>query len=145
MGLGHAVAIGIGGMIGAGGPVEYLVRGLGDNWLSGGLILTALLVALIGSLFDLEGIAITGSATFLIVYGAVNGSHLRLLEETGARRWAVACGLLGCIVVFGLLLVYLAQERPAAIAGLLALLAVGFGTDRAWCKYSKRLMATRGD
>lgn len=111
----------------------------------GGLVFTALLVALIGTLFDLEGIAIMGSAAFLVVYGAVNASHLRLLDETGARSWAVVAGLLGCIVVLGLLLVYLADERPAALGGLVALLAAGFGTDLVWSRFSKRFMATRGD
>jgi amino acid transporter len=111
----------------------------------GGLVFTAVLVALIGTLFDLEGIAIMGSAAFLVVYGAVNASHLRLLDETGARRSAVAGGLLGCIVVLGLLLTYLAKERPPALGALAALLIVGFGTDLAWCHYSKRLMSMRGD
>lgn len=111
----------------------------------GGLVFTAALVALIGTLFDLEGIAIMGSAAFLVVYGAVNASHLRLIDETGARRWAVATGLLGCVVVLGLLFVYLVEERPAALAGLAALLAAGFGTDLAWSRCSERLMSTRGD
>ena len=43
--------------------------------------------------FDLSGIAMMGSAAFLLVYAAVNAGHLRVLKQTGANaldRVAVA-------------------------------------------------------
>jgi amino acid transporter len=99
---------------------------------NGGLVFTAGLMAGIALLFELEGIAIMGSAAFLIVYGAVSAGHLRLLHETGARRWPVVAAVLGCILVFALLIVYMANQRPNAIWGLLALLGAGFGIDVFW-------------
>lgn len=51
--------------------------------------------------------------------------------------------VLGCGIVFGLLIVYLARERPDAILGLLALLGAGFGIDAAWRWRSGRRTATR--
>jgi len=99
---------------------------------SGGLVFTACLMAAIALSFELEGIAIMGSAAFLIVYGAVSAGHLRLLNETGARRWPVVAALLGCLAVFCLLIVYMTSERPNAVWGLLALLGAGFGIDIFW-------------
>lgn len=68
-----------------GGLPALFVRRLWQR-ATGGLLFTAGLMAAIALLFQLEGIAIMGSAAFLIVYGAVSAGHLRLLGETGARR-----------------------------------------------------------
>src|SRR5262249_39327888 len=51
---------------------------------SGGLLLTTALVIVTALSFDLSGIAMMGSAAFLLVYAAVNAGHLRVLSATGA-------------------------------------------------------------
>ncbi len=53
---------------------------------TGGLLLTAALVVLVTLCFDLSGIAMMGSAAFLLVYAAVNAGHLRVLKQTGGER-----------------------------------------------------------
>lgn len=83
----------------------------------GGLVVTAALVAVLAAAIDLSGIAMMGSAAFLVVYGAVNAAHLRLTSETGARRWPLWVGLVGCGGVLMILMVYMARER---VAGLVA-------------------------
>jgi len=122
----------------------FFERRLWQN-ASGGLIFTACLMAGIALTFELEGIAIMGSAAFLIVYGAVSAGHLRLLHETGARRWPVVTAVIGCIVVFALLSRYMWVERPDAIWGLLALLGAGFGIDIFWRWLTGRRTETRSD
>jgi hypothetical protein len=102
-------------------------------------------MAVIALGFDLEGIAIMGSAAFLIVYGAVSAGHLKLLEETGASAWPVIVAVLGCGLVFVLLLVYMASEQPLAILGLVAMLTTSFGLDALWREIGNRLPATRED
>ena len=46
-----------------------------------GLLLTAALVVLVMLAFDLSGIAMMGSAAFLLIYAAVNAGHLLVLER----------------------------------------------------------------
>ena len=53
---------------------------------TGGLLLTAALVVLVTLLFDLSGIAMMGSAAFLLVYAAVNAGHLRVLQADRRER-----------------------------------------------------------
>ena len=47
--------------------------------------LTAALVVAVTLLFDLSGIAMMGSAAFLLIYAAVNAGHLNVLRATGAN------------------------------------------------------------
>src|SRR5207247_10603056 len=56
---------------------------------TGGLLLTAALVVLVMLLFDLSGIAMMGSAAFLLVYAAVNAGHPNLPRSTGASEVVV--------------------------------------------------------
>src|SRR3954466_1908021 len=50
---------------------------------TGGLLLTAALVVAVMLCFDLAGIAMMGSAAFLLIYAAVNAGHLKVLQATG--------------------------------------------------------------
>ena len=58
---------------------------------TGGLLLTAGLVVLVMLLFDLSGIAMMGSAAFLLVYAAVNAGHLRVLKRPAQTRSSCGC------------------------------------------------------
>jgi amino acid transporter len=111
----------------------------------GGLFLTAAMVALLAVVFELEGIAMMGSAAFLIVYGAVQAAHARLLDQTGARGWLVWSGLAGCAAVLALLVVFMASQRPQALGGLGLLLVVSFAGEALWRGRSHRRMTTRRD
>jgi amino acid transporter len=53
---------------------------------TGGLLLTAALVVLVMLVFDLSGIAMMGSAAFLLIYAAVNAGHLRVLKQNRCQR-----------------------------------------------------------
>ena len=58
---------------------------------TGGLLLTAALVVAVMLAFDLAGIAMMGSAAFLLIYAAVNAGHLKVLQgDRGQRRPGVA-------------------------------------------------------
>ena len=58
---------------------------------------------LVTLLFDLSGIAMMGSAAFLLVYAAVNAGHLRVLKQTGANAIIVWLSLLTCLAMFAML------------------------------------------
>lgn len=99
---------------------------------TGGLLLTAALVVVVTLLFDLSGIAMMGSAAFLLVYAAVNAGHLRIAKQTGANPVIVWLSLLTCLAMFVVLAVYTYQKEPAALAALLIIAAVSFAAEAAY-------------
>ncbi len=93
---------------------------------TGGLLLTAALVVVVMLIFDLSGIAMMGSAAFLLIYAAVNAGHLKVLNQTGASAIVVWLSLLTCLAMFAILCVYTYQEQPRAIAALILIAAASF-------------------
>src|SRR5205085_5744365 len=94
-----------------------------------GLLLTAALVLLMVVSFDLSGIAMMGSAAFLLVYAAVNAGHLRVLKQTGANAIVVWLSLLSCLGMFGLLCVYTYGEQPRALIALVVIALGSFAAE----------------
>ena len=105
---------------------------------TGGLILTAALVVLVILSFDLSGIAMMGSAAFLLIYAAVNAGHLRVLQQTGASAAIVWLSLLTCLAMFAVLCVYTYQEQPRAIAALVVFAAASFAAEWAYRRWTGR-------
>lgn len=101
------------------------------TWKSarGGLLLTAGLVVLVILCFDLSGIAMMGSAAFLLVYAAVNAGHLRVLHNTGANAVIVWMSLITCLVMFAVLAVYTYQQQPAALVALVVIAGASFAAE----------------
>ncbi len=92
--------------------------------LTGGLMLTTALVLVMVLAFDLSGIAMMGSAAFLLVYAVVNAGHLLVLKQTGANAAIVWLSLLTCLTVFATLALYTYRQQPKAIVALV-LIAIG--------------------
>ena len=123
-----------------GGLPEGLSR---TEWkqASGGLLLTAALVIAVTLAFDLSGIAMMGSAAFLLVYAAVNAGHLRVLQQTGANGLIVFLSLATCLAMFGILAQYTWQQQPAAIVALVAILAASFVAEGVYRRLTGRKIA----
>jgi amino acid transporter len=105
-----------------------------------GLVLTAALVVVVTLGFDLSGIAMMGSAAFLLVYAAVNAGHLRVLEQTGANAVIVWLSLITCLVMFAILGVYTWQQQPAAIAALVIIAAGSFVAEWIYRRWTGRVI-----
>ncbi len=105
-----------------------------------GLIFTAALVVLVTLGFDLSGIAMMGSAAFLLVYAAVNAGHLRVLAQTGANAIVVWLSLITCLVMFVILGVYTYQQEPAAIAALVIIAAASFAAEAIYRRWTGRVI-----
>ena len=108
---------------------------------TGGLLLTAALVVVVMLFFDLSGIAMMGSAAFLLIYAAVNGGHLLLLKQTGASATIVWLSLLTCLAMFAILAVYTYQQQPAAIAALVLIAAASFISEWGYRRWTGRGIA----
>src|SRR5216684_3217429 len=111
---------------------------------TGGLLLTAALVVLVTLSFDLSGIAMMGSAAFLLVYAAVNAGHLNVLRETGASAIIVWLSLLTCLAMFAVLSVYTWQQQPAAIAALAVFAAGSFAAEWGYRRWTGRKIKDSG-
>lgn len=106
---------------------------------SGGLILTSLMVICFILFFDLAGIAMMGSGAFLLVYAAVNGGHLRILAQTGAKKWIVLTSLVLCIIMFIILEIYTYRKAPGTVYAMVILLAGSFLAEFIWQKYRAKV------
>lgn len=105
---------------------------------TGGLLLTAALVIVVMLCFDLAGIAMMGSAAFLLLYAAVNAGHLRVIKQTGANALVVWLSLLTCLGMFAILGVYTYQQQPAAIAALVLIAAGSFLVEWLYRRWTGR-------
>ena len=105
---------------------------------TGGLLLTAALVLAVTLSFDLSGIAMMGSAAFLLIYAAVNAGHLRVLKATGANALLVWLSLLTCLAMFAVLCVYILKEQPRALAALVIIAAASFAAEWAYRHWTGR-------
>jgi amino acid transporter len=114
-------------------------------WRKGveGLVITSALVILCSNLLDLGGIAMLGSAAFLLVYCAVSIAHLRLWRETGARRWIVWCAIACCSGAFIVLAYYEAGHEPLTLAILAGVVAFSFLFEWGYRRSTRRRLATR--
>jgi amino acid transporter len=110
---------------------------------TGGLLLTTALVVLLTLSFDLSGIAMMGSAAFLLVYAAVNAGHLRVLKQTGANVIIVWLSLLACLAMFAILGVYTYQQQPAAITALVIIAAASFIAEWLYRRFTGRTIKDR--
>ncbi|TMJ92966.1 MAG: amino acid permease [Alphaproteobacteria bacterium] len=125
-----------------GGLPEGLSR---TEWrgASGGLLLTAALVLIVMVSFDLSGIAMMGSAAFLLIYAAVNAGHLKVLRETGASAVLVWLSLLTCLAMFVVLCAYIYREQPRALAALIIIAAAAFAAEWAYRRWTGRRISER--
>jgi len=108
-----------------------------------GLFITAGLVILFVNLLNLEGVALLGSASFLIIYAAVNMAHLRLYRETGANPLLIWASLGGCLISLGLLISYEINNSPLTIIILGAVIFTSFCLEGGFRKYVQRLLKPR--
>ncbi|MCX5889155.1 MAG: APC family permease [Deltaproteobacteria bacterium] len=110
---------------------------------SEGLLITAGLVMLFVLFFDLSGVAMMGSGAFLLIYASVNAAHLRILAETGARRWLVSFALLTCLAMAGVLSVYIYQNSKPAFITMFGLLPACFALEWAYRARTGRVIKPR--
>lgn len=109
-----------------------------------GLFLTATLVIVFFNLLDLGGIGMLGSASFLLIYAAVNIGHLHLYKETGANLYIIWLAILGCLFSFAILSYYLLIRSPVTLIALAAVLTLSFLAELMYRKYTFRSLKVRG-
>ncbi len=107
-----------------------LARPLGGR-LSVGLLVTAIVSAVLAVGFDLNAIASIGSAVALVIFSFIGIGHLRIRDETGARASILVLGILGAAVVL-LMFVPTLLEEPLTIAAIFVILVQSVVLDFVW-------------
>lgn len=110
---------------------------------SGGLFITAVLVILFVMFFDLSKIAMMGSGAFLLIYACVNAAHLKIIADTGAKKWLVWLSLATCLAMLAVLSVYIYQNSKMAFITMLTLLPICFGLEWIYRIKTARVIKTR--
>jgi amino acid transporter len=103
-----------------------------------GLLITSGIVILTANFLDLSGIAMLGSASFLLIYLAVNLAHLRLYTETGANPYIIWASIFGCIFVLGVLIYYGFYHSHITLLLLAIVLLAAFLIESVYRRSSKR-------
>lgn len=110
-----------------------------------GLFITSGLVILMANFLSLDGIGMLTSTSLLIIYVAVNTSHLRLLKETRAKRWIIWASLLSSLIFFGVLVYYEFVNSKLTLELLLITLFFCFCVEWVYRKFSGRSIKERAD
>lgn len=108
-----------------------------------GLLITAVLVIVIANAFELGGIAMLGSAAFLLIYSAVNVAHLRLYKETGAKPILIWLSIIGCMASFLVLVYYEIRHSVSTLVVLGAVIAFSFLLEWVYRSITHRKLKTR--
>jgi amino acid transporter len=90
----------------------------------GGLVATTVGTLVVVNTVDIEGISLMGSAGFLIIFTAVNLAAVRVCGGGWAARAVSVAGAVACVGSLGALLWYAAQNIPAQLLVLAALLVL---------------------
>lgn len=108
-----------------------------------GLFITSGLVILLANFLPMDGIGMLASTSLLIIYVAVNTSHLRLLKETGAKCWIIRASLLSSLIFFGALIYYEYVSSKLTVELLLITVFFCFCAEWIYRKLSGRSIKER--
>ena len=108
-----------------------------------GLFITSAVVIIFANFLELNGIAMLGSASFLLIYGAVNIGHLRIYKETGAKPSIIVASIISCIVFLGVLSFYEINHSPITLILLILVVISCFTFEAIYRKITSRKIKTR--
>jgi amino acid transporter len=97
-----------------------------------GLLLTAVVAAVMAVGFSLSAIASIGSAVALLVFLLVTVGHLRVRQQTGAVPVVLWLGILTTGLALLAFVVTTLVQEPAAMVTLVVVLGLSVGLDRGW-------------
>ncbi|MEZ5335147.1 MAG: APC family permease [Methanolobus sp.] len=121
---------------------EFFERKVWDRSTEG-LFITSGLVIICTNLLNLEGVGMLASASLLVIYVAVNAAHLRLSDETGAKRYLIWASLLSSVTFFCILIYYEILNSISTLIVFSIVLVLCFVVEWAYRKHSRRILKTR--
>jgi amino acid transporter len=110
-----------------------------------GLLLTAALTLVVANAVDLSGIAMMGSAGFLVIFAVVNVANLRLRRETQARPALAAAAAAACVAALAMLLWQAAEDTPGRLWFPVLMVISAFFIEAAYRRWSGRPLLPLAD
>ena len=110
-----------------------------------GLLITSGLVILLANFLPLDGVGMLASASLLIIYIAVNISHLQLLNKTGAKSWIIKASLLSSLSFFVVLVYYEFVNSKLILELLIITILFCFSAEWIYRRSSGRSIKERTD
>lgn len=109
-----------------------------------GLIILAVAVIITVVAFDLSSVASIGSAVALLIFGLVTLGHLRIADDTGARRGILYLALATVAITLLTFIVTTLIQEPLSIVMLLLILALSVALDVGWSRRKGRAKGAEG-
>jgi amino acid transporter len=138
-----------------GANVSYIIAKEGELphlfdrkvWRHGteGLVITSALVIISVNVLNLDGIAMLGSASFLIIYALVNFGHLRIYRQTRANPFLILASMLGCIAALAALVYYVIENSLVTLIVLAAVVGFSFAAEWTYRRYTSRTLRASTD
>lgn len=124
-------------------PYQFgMMTKVGGTW---GLFITSLLVCAFVIVFPLSSVGEMASLAFLLVYAMVNVGHLRLIKQTGAKRWILICSIILNFSLFILLFVQtILNGEVLTWISIIVLLIASFLGEFSWRKRNKQNLSWLG-
>jgi amino acid transporter len=103
----------------------------------GGLLLSAAITLALANILNLSRIATMGSAGFLVIFGAVNVTNLRLRRRTRAVVWLPATGAVLCLLALAALIWETVKRDPYMLWVLAGLIAAALGIEGSYRAFKR--------
>ena len=83
------------------------------------------------------------SASFLLIYLAVNIAHLRLYKKTKACPYIIGVAAVGCLLSLLVLLYYTMTNSPWTMIVLVLVIVLSFVIEAVYRRFSKRVLRSK--
>jgi amino acid transporter len=110
-----------------------------------GLLLTSALTLVVANAVDLSGIAMMGSAGFLVIFAVVNVANLRLRSKTGARPTLAVAGAAACLAALAMLLWQASSDAPGQLWFPVLMLVAAFAIEAIYRRWSGKPLLPAAD
>jgi amino acid transporter len=102
------------------------------NYGNFGTAISTVVVIVLTMIFDLSAIASIGSAVALIIFMMVGIAHLRLIGDTGAKRWIVYLSIVTVVVTLLVFTFVTLVDEPATAIAMVVFIVAAIVIDRIW-------------
>ena len=102
------------------------------NYGNLGTAISTIVVIVLTLMFDLSAIASIGSAVALLIFMMVGIAHLRLIDETGAKRWLIYLSIVTVVITLLVFTFVTLVDEPATAIAMVAFIVIAVVIDRVW-------------
>jgi amino acid transporter len=110
-----------------------------------GLLVSSFIVIVLAISFDLSSIAAIGAVSMLLIHMTTHLGHLKLIDETGAKRSLVVAAIVVNAVAILLSCYHLSTSTPMLLVWIGVFFTIAFGLEIALHRMTSRVVQARSD